>query len=180
MLLYAKTKVQSINAGRMFTLSNTLSLFRAPLAFLFLIESVPVRLSALFLAMLTDCIDGYIARKTKTASQLGAILDPLMDKFFVFFALTILFTEGKMELWQALAMLTRDFSLCLFALYLSLARLWNNYKYKSIQWGKISTSMQFIILIGLTAGYTFPGYIYILFILTGSLAFIQLFKVRTS
>ncbi len=164
----------------MFTLSNTLSLFRAPLAFLFLVENIPVRLSALFLAMLTDFVDGYIARKTKTTSQLGAILDPLMDKFFVFFALTVLFTESKIELWQGMAMLTRDFSLCLFALYLSLAKLWNNYKYKSIQWGKISTTMQFIILIGLTAGYKFPGYIYILFILTGCLAFIQLFKVRTS
>lgn len=164
----------------MLNLSNILTLLRAPLAFLFLIDSIPIRLSALLLAMFTDSIDGYVARKTQTTSQLGAILDPLMDKFFVFFALSVFFAEGKIELWQAASMITRDFFLCLFGLYLSLCHLWDNYKYKSIGWGKISTSMQFIILIGLTAGYSIPSFVFILFILTGSLAFLQLLKLRTS
>ncbi len=165
---------------RMFTLSNTLTILRAPLAFLFLIESTPIRLLAIFLAMFTDCIDGYIARRNQTASQFGAILDPIMDKFFVFFTLSVLFIEGKIELWQACSMIARDFFLCLFAVYLSFFQLWDNYKYKSIQWGKISTSLQFIILIGLTAGYSFPNFVFIIFILTGSLAFIQLLRLRTS
>jgi CDP-diacylglycerol---glycerol-3-phosphate 3-phosphatidyltransferase len=165
---------------RMFTLSNSLTMLRAPLAFLFLMDSIPVRLTALILAMFTDCIDGYIARRNHTVSQFGAVLDPIMDKFFVFFALAILFTEGRIEIWQAGAMIARDFFLCLFAMYLSLFRLWNNYKYKSIQWGKISTSLQFVLLIGLTAGYSSPNFVYILFILTGSFAFVQLLKLRTS
>ena len=164
----------------MFNLSNILTLSRAPLAFFFLFESEVIRLLALVLAMLTDCIDGYVARKTNTTSQFGAVLDPLMDKFFVFFVLTVLFTEGKIELWEGLSMLTRDFFLCLFALYLSCFKLWDNYKYKSIWWGKFSTSMQFVILIGLTLGYTFPSSVFILFILAGSLTFIQLLKLRTS
>ena len=166
--------------GSMFSLSNTLTLSRAPLAFFFLVDSVPVRLTALVLSMLTDCVDGYIARKTRTTSQFGAVLDPLMDKFFVFFVLTVLFVEGRIELWQSMSMITRDFFLCVFALYLSIFRLWDNYKYKSIGWGKISTSMQFIILMGLTLGYTFPSFVFVLFILTGSLAFFQLLKLRTS
>lgn len=164
---------------RMFSLSNSLTLLRAPLAFCFLVESIPLRVSALLLAMLTDFMDGYVARKNQTTSQFGAVLDPLMDKFFVFFALSVLFTESKIELWQACAMISRDFFLCLFAIYLSLGRLWNTYKYKSIQWGKISTFLQFILLLGLTLGYTFPNFIFILFIVTGTLAFIQLFKLRT-
>jgi CDP-diacylglycerol---glycerol-3-phosphate 3-phosphatidyltransferase len=165
---------------QMFCLSNVLTLLRAPLAFTFLIESVPLRLSALFLAMVSDYMDGYIARKKQTTSQFGAILDPLMDKFFVFFALSVLLTEGKIELWQACAMISRDFFLCVFAIYLSLCRLWNNYKYKSIQWGKISTFLQFALLISLTIGYRFPNFVFVFFIITGSLAFIQLFKLRTS
>lgn len=164
---------------RIFSLSNALTLLRAPLAFCFLSENVSLRISALILAMLTDFMDGYIARKNQTTSQFGAVLDPLMDKFFVFFVLSILFTEDKIKLWQACAMLSRDFFLCLFAIYLSLGKLWNTYKYKSIQWGKISTFLQFILLLGLTVGYTFPNIIFILFIITGSLAFIQLFKLRT-
>ncbi|MBS0628208.1 MAG: CDP-alcohol phosphatidyltransferase family protein [Verrucomicrobia bacterium] len=165
---------------RMFTLSNILTLLRAPLALFFLMDSIPIRLSALILAMFTDCIDGYIARRNQTASQFGAILDPLMDKFFVFFTLSILFSEGKIELWQACSMIARDFFLCLFAIYLSFFHLWDNYKYKSIPWGKVSTSLQFIILIGLTAGYTFHNFVFAIFILTGSLAFIQLLKLRAS
>lgn len=165
---------------QMFTLSNTLTTLRAPLALLFLTDSVSLRIFALVAAMITDCIDGYIARRNQTVSQFGAILDPLMDKFFVFFALSVLFLENKLEIWQACSMIARDFFLCVFAIYLSLFHLWDNYKYKSIPWGKVSTSMQFIVLIGLTAGYSFPGFVFALFILTGSLAFIQLLKLRSS
>ena len=164
----------------MLSLSNSLSLLRAPLAFLFLSESSTLRISAILLAMFTDSIDGYLARRSHSTTQFGAILDPAMDKFFVFFALSVFYVEGKIELWQACAMVSRDFFLCLFAAYLSLADLWQNYKYKSIRWGKVSTALQFIVLIGLTLGIQFPIYVYIVFILIGSLAFLELIRVRTS
>ena len=164
----------------MLNLSNLLTFLRAPLALVFLSHNVCARLFALLLAMATDYMDGYIARKTKTTSQFGAKLDPLMDKFFVFFVLSILFIEGKIELWQALAMISRDFFLCLFALYLSFCHLWGVYKYGSIRWGKISTTLQFLILISLTLGYTHPSIIYTIFILTGSLAFVQLLQRKPS
>ncbi len=164
----------------MFNLSNGVSFLRAPLAFLFLSESIFIRVAAIALAMLTDCIDGYLARRSKSTSQFGAILDPAMDKFFVFFALSIFFVEGKIELWQACAMISRDFFLCLFAAYLSLSNLWENYKYKSIRWGKVSTALQFIVLIGLSVGILFPWYVYVAFICTGSLAFLELLRLRTS
>jgi CDP-diacylglycerol---glycerol-3-phosphate 3-phosphatidyltransferase len=164
----------------MFSLSNGLSLLRAPLAFLFLSESISLRVTAIVLAMFTDSIDGYLARRSHSTSQFGAILDPAMDKFFVFFVLSVLYVEGKIELWQACAMVSRDFFLCIFAAYLSLADLWSSYKYKSIRWGKVSTAMQFIVLIGLAIGITFPWYVFVIFIVTGSLAFLELIKVRTS
>ena len=64
--------------------SNTLSLLRAPLALLFLVEKPYLRLIAILLAMLTDSFDGYLARRSSSVTQLGTILDPAMDKFFVF------------------------------------------------------------------------------------------------
>ncbi len=162
----------------MLSLSNTLSLLRAPLAFALLVNSTPIRLAAIFLAICTDCLDGYLARKNRTTSQFGAILDPSMDKFFVYFALAIFLFEGKLHTWEACAMLARDFFLFVFAIYLSCCKLWHNYKYRSIRWGKISTSMQFASLLAITLNWQIPLFVFVLFVATGFLAFIELFKIR--
>ena len=159
----------------MLSLSNSLSFLRAPLAFLFLIENVNYRIAAILLAMLTDSIDGYLARKRRSVTQFGAILDPAMDKFFVFFTLTILLVEGRLETWQALAMISRDFFLCAFGVYLSIAGHWRAYECKSIRWGKATTALQFLVLIGLVLSYRFPSYLFCVFILFGLLAFIELY-----
>ena len=47
--------------------------------------------------MATDSLDGYLARKYHKTSQFGAFLDPLMDKFFVFFAVSITRKESERE-----------------------------------------------------------------------------------
>jgi len=162
----------------MLSLHNGLSFLRAPLAFLFLIENTTFRIVAILLAMLTDSIDGYLERRCKAVTRFGAILDPAMDKFFVFFALTVLFLEGKLELWQALTMISRDFFLLLFGLYLSLTGHWESYRFTSIRWGKVTTALQFLVLIGLTFGIFFPSYLYSVFILFGMLAFIELWQIK--
>ncbi len=162
----------------MLSLSNSLSFLRAPLAFLFLVENTTFRIVAILLAMFTDSIDGYLARKRQAVTRFGAILDPAMDKFFVLFTLSILFTEGKLELWQGCSMISRDFFLCLFGIYLSLSGHWESYKCTAIRWGKVTTALQFIVLIGLTLGIEFPSYLYCIFILFGMLAFIELWQIK--
>jgi CDP-diacylglycerol---glycerol-3-phosphate 3-phosphatidyltransferase len=162
----------------MLSLHNTLSFLRAPLAFLFLIENTAFRIVAILLAMLTDSVDGYLARRCKAVTRFGAILDPAMDKFFVVFALTILFLEGKLELWQACAMISRDFFVLFFGIYLSLAGHLENYRFTSIRWGKVTTALQFLVLIGLTFGLYFPSYLYAIFVLFGLLAFIELWQIK--
>ena len=160
---------------KFFSLSNTLSLLRAPLAFLFLSQNANLRIFAIVLAMVTDSIDGYIARKCRSASRFGAILDPAMDKFFVYFALAVLLIESKIETWQAIAMISRDISLIFFATYLFTIKLLKNYEYKAIRWGKASTALQFIILICICMNIAIPSSIYLIFVLMGSMAFVELF-----
>ena len=162
----------------MWNLSNSLSLLRAPLAFLFLVDNEMLRLMAILLAMLTDSIDGFLARRYHQTTRIGAILDPTMDKFFVFFALTVFFSESRLEGWEAIVMLSRDIALCLFGIYLSVTGLWQSFELKAIRWGKITTAMQFIVLIGLTFGIVFTSYAYTLFILFGCLAFYELFQLK--
>lgn len=160
----------------MLSLSNGLSFLRAPLALLFLSESMTLRVVAVVLAMLTDSIDGYLARRRQSVTRFGAILDPAMDKFFVFFVLSILFFEDRLKLWEAFAMISRDFSLCVFGIYLSVTGLWKTYSCRSIRWGKATTALQFITLTGLTLHYTYSKYLYSVFILFGLLAFGELYS----
>ncbi len=162
----------------MFNLSNSLSLLRAPLALVFLVESPTLRLMAILLAMLTDSIDGYLARRSKTTSRFGAVLDPAMDKFFVFFALAVLFSENRIEVWEALMMVSRDFALCLFGLYLSLSGLWQTYEFRAIRWGKITTALQFFVLVGLTYGYSMPSYLYYSFVAFALFGLYELFQFK--
>lgn len=162
----------------MLSISNSLSFLRAPLAFLFLIENTTFRIVAILLAMFTDSIDGYLARKRKAVTRFGAILDPAMDKFFVLFALCVLFSEGRLEVWQGCSMISRDFFVCLFGIYLSLSGYWESYKFTAIRWGKVTTALQFLVLIGLTFGIKFSNYLYFVFILFGMLAFVELWQIK--
>lgn len=160
----------------MLTLSNALTLLRLPAAFLFIIDSVMVRICAILLAMLSDILDGYYARKHKTVSQLGAILDPIMDKFFVFFALGILVATGYMPLWGMACMISREVFLFIFGLYITVIGGWDRLEFKSIIWGKLTTAAQFVVLILIVVGVVLPWYIYSIFIILGFLTAYALYR----
>ncbi len=159
----------------MLNLSNVLSLSRAAFALAFLQENPLIRLTAIALAMISDFLDGYLARRQRTTSQFGAILDPIMDKFFVFFAGGVFYLEGKLSTWELGTLLSRDISLCLFGLYLGVVKGWKGYECKAIWWGKITTVAQFALLTGLTINFVFPRFVYFIFVLMAAFAFIELF-----
>lgn len=160
------------------TLSNFLSILRGPLALLFMMDNAFYRTLAILLAMITDSLDGYLARRYRMTSQLGAVLDPLMDKFFVFFAVSTLMLEGNLKLWEALALISRDFAVLFFGLYLALRGTWSNFQFRSIWSGKITTTLQFFVLLGLTFHIIIPIYIFWCFIALGILALFELYFIE--
>ncbi len=155
---------------------NSLSFLRAPLALLLLIENVALRTCIILLAMLTDCVDGYLARRYRYTSRFGAILDPLMDKFFVYVALAILFYENRLSFWLALAMLSRDGALIAYLIYLGAKRRRDALLFKPIRWGKVTTAAQFCFLIALFLKVKVPSSLFFSFVLFGVLAFIELVR----
>lgn len=163
---------------KILTVSNFLSLLRGPLAFLFLFDHPFYRTLAILLAMATDSLDGYLARKHRKTSQLGAFLDPLMDKFFVFFAVSIFILEGQLKVWEALSLISRDFAVLIFGLYLALRGSWLNFQFRSIWSGKITTTLQFLVLLGLTFHLIISPYIFCCFIVLGILALFELYFIE--
>ena len=65
----------------------------APVIFVFIVfDKYFICLFIFFIAGLSDFLDGYLARRYQSESQLGEILDPIADKIlviFIFFALSI-------------------------------------------------------------------------------------------
>lgn len=65
------------------------------------------------LASITDYFDGYLARRTKTVSDLGKILDPLADKLMVASSLIMLAAmdrpgEPSVPAWLVVVIITRE------------------------------------------------------------------------
>ena len=68
--------------------------------------------SGLFiLAMITDGLDGYLARRHKQITTLGMLLDPLADKLMITAAyiLLVAYTPGVVKPWIAVVIIGREF-----------------------------------------------------------------------
>lgn len=160
------------------TLPNLISLSRIPLSLLFIYASPPLRLATLATALLSDGLDGFIARTCNLKSRLGHTLDPLTDKIFVVTALATLFFENRLTLTDAAFFLSRDIALLIFGAYLLLARQWPTYAFRAIYCGKAATLLQFASLCLIVAGYPLPVYVYAAFVLLGIGSLIELFVTR--
>lgn len=63
----------------------------------------------LFLAAgLSDVLDGFIAKRFRLTTRLGALLDPLADKLLVAASVIVLACLGLMPWWLALTVVGRD------------------------------------------------------------------------
>lgn len=57
---------------------------------------------------LTDTLDGQLARRRGTVSDLGKFLDPLADKLFVLAVLIVLVQEGLVAAWVVIVIFSRE------------------------------------------------------------------------
>ena len=65
------------------------------------------------LASLTDWLDGYLARRRKQVTTLGALMDPLADKLLITAALVSLVQMGQAPAWMVAVILGREFAVTL-------------------------------------------------------------------
>ncbi|HOD65217.1 MAG TPA: CDP-alcohol phosphatidyltransferase family protein [candidate division Zixibacteria bacterium] len=106
-------------------LPNLLSLSRiamTPLIGYFLWLDTPaapfVCVGFLFLAAVTDGLDGYLARRRGLTSDLGRVLDPVADKIMAGVLVLLLVAYRGFPLWLAVVILGRDLLIMAAGLFL--------------------------------------------------------------
>jgi CDP-diacylglycerol--glycerol-3-phosphate 3-phosphatidyltransferase len=60
------------------------------------------------LAALTDTLDGYIARRRRSVTTFGKLMDPLADKLLIVAALISLVSVGRLAAWVAMVIIARE------------------------------------------------------------------------
>lgn len=71
--------------------------------------------AALFIiAIVTDTVDGILARRQNLITDLGKILDPIADKVLIGGALVTLSILGELWWWVTIVILVREFGITIF------------------------------------------------------------------
>jgi cardiolipin synthase (CMP-forming) len=112
------------------TVANQLTLLRMLLipGFVLLIvyDALGWALVVLFVAGITDALDGLIARRAGQQTTLGAWLDPMADKLLLTSAFIVLTVPGtnlvnRVPLWLTIIILSRDIAIVLTVAIVNLA-----------------------------------------------------------
>lgn len=105
-----------INVKDFLLIPNILSLLRIILTPLILYvfisfeeRGLPYAFGLLFIAIITDFFDGFLARKLNQTSALGLILDPVADKVLTITLIAAVVLKRDFPLWAAVLIVGRDF-----------------------------------------------------------------------
>jgi CDP-diacylglycerol--glycerol-3-phosphate 3-phosphatidyltransferase len=145
------------------TLANKVTIGRivvVPIFVAVLLYYAPVRdylrmvsLAFFLVAVISDVIDGYIARRYYQKTKAGAILDPLADKLLLVSAFTCLYVVGgdfpvfHFPVWFVVTMISRDAILLLGALIIQLTT--GQLNIEANIFGKAAAFFQSLCIIGM-------------------------------
>ena len=127
------------------TVPNLLTVFRILLvpvlvAVLLSESSIGDALAAgvFILASLTDVLDGWVARRQKSETNFGRLMDPLADKLLVTAALVSLVSLDRLEAWVAMVIIARELAVT----GLRQIAVEQGHVIPASQWGKLKTLFQ--------------------------------------
>jgi len=89
-------------------------------------------------AMITDALDGILARALKQFTRIGALLDPVADKVLGLAALVLLCWSRVLPWWLLAITLFRD--ICIFTAVWMLERTGRSYTVRPTRFGKYATA----------------------------------------
>lgn len=107
-------RVKDLDWKKQITIPNGLSIIRLaliPLMASHILDMEDKNLTAFILFLViwtTDALDGFIARQFNQVSELGMVLDPLVDKIFQITTGICLYIVGRLPLWVPLIMIAKE------------------------------------------------------------------------
>ena len=110
-------------------------------------------LAFFLVAVISDVIDGYIARRYYQKTRAGAILDPLADKLLLISAFVCLYIVGHelpvfhFPVWLVVTLISRDVILLLGALIIQSTT--GKLTVEANRWGKITAFLQVMCILGM-------------------------------
>jgi CDP-diacylglycerol--glycerol-3-phosphate 3-phosphatidyltransferase len=125
-----------------------------------------VALSIFLFAVISDFVDGYIARTRHQKTRAGTILDPLADKillisaFICLYKIGVLFEVVRFPIWLVVAVISRDIILILGAMILQIIH--GNFDVEPTNWGRAAIFFQILSVMGmlLQLDYAFSIYVW--------------------
>lgn len=105
------------------------------------------------IAVVSDVVDGYIARRYYQKTRAGAILDPLADKLLLISAFVCLHLVGRdlpvfhFPVWLVVTLISRDVILLLGALIIQSTT--GKLTIEANIWGKMTAFLQVLAILGM-------------------------------
>jgi cardiolipin synthase (CMP-forming) len=118
------------------------------------------------IAILTDALDGFIARKYKQITSFGILLDPLADKFLLIVAfITLSFVSAgpphfRIPPWVLIIVLTRDLFILIGAAVIYM--VFGYMEFKPSIWGKAATLFQMLTIFAVLISFSYSYVIWTL------------------
>lgn len=139
-----------------------------------------VALGIFLFSVITDFIDGYIARAFRQKTKAGALLDPLADKLLLISSFICLYEmrevlgHVQIPLWLVVAVISRDAMLLLGWMIIQVQK--GDFDVKPNMWGKLTTVLQMISIAGTLLRWDFlpiVWYVTLVFTLISSINYIR-------
>jgi CDP-diacylglycerol---glycerol-3-phosphate 3-phosphatidyltransferase len=105
-------------------------------------------------AILTDYLDGILARRSGKVTAFGKLMDSVADKALISSMFFALVAEGSMPAWMAAIMVVREFAVT----GLRMVALEGNEVIAANRWGKAKMNSQSLAILILLLGYFQVGY----------------------
>ena len=140
------------------TISNYITLSRLVLLpfiiYFLVIDQRIIAFIILFVSLLSDTFDGFLARRLHQESETGKMLDPLCDKISLTAILITLFLIDSIPLWGLLIIIARDILILVGSMV-----IWKNKSkiFASNVFGKITGMLYGALICAFTLGWHIVG-----------------------